>query len=54
MTALGGNLVLDQDPSGRRVKQVESVFDIDDLNPAVVALLRNKGVSAPKTLQKGE
>ena len=45
------DLLLDQDPRGRAVRAVKSVFDIDNLHPALSKFLQGQGVDAPKPLQ---
>ena len=47
------DLFLDQDPRGRAVREVGSVFEIDNLHPALSRLLQEHGVDAPKPLQRG-
>ena len=45
------DLLLDQDPRGRAVCPVKSVFDIENLHPALVRFLQGQEVDAPKPLQ---
>ena len=45
------DLLLDQDPRGRAVRAVKSVFEIDNLHPALSKFLQGHGVDAPKPLQ---
>ena len=51
--AAASDLLLDQDPRGRAVREVGSVFEIDNLHPALSRLLQEHGVDAPKPLQRG-
>ena len=51
--AAASDLFLDQDPRGRAVREVGSVFEIDNLHPALSRLLQEHGVDAPKPLQRG-
>ena len=45
------DLLLHQDPRGRAVRPVNSVFDIDNLHPALAKFLKVQQVDAPKPLQ---